>query len=381
MAYSRHFHLIRRWVLAICALLSLVWCALLCVEIYLLEDRSDRAQKNLVLVMIFVDAATCAMSIALILVKFHGYVDGARLALLLTGHIGTAALFTLFNPTFVCPTQLSERKVCKDVNLAILVCNWVLPALLVWYSAYFAVTHFRGQDEPAAITTSRTRSREKHESNLLPMMAAPKESFSRAPSTIPSMYTSVTAPWPEPPSAVPPPVPRLPPPILQLQQAPRQPSWRQYPQPPPLLLVQPPMRQPIQAHSPYASHPSPVHLAYLSSSQPSSQHSSQPSSKHSSHMSSRISASSSKHLSLSIPSAYSSSQVGSNDSRRATLQLSRPVPSPVTLTPQSSSPSTSRILSASAPLSLTPIDEDDNPSPHSSRRSSGRLSKPAPPLY
>ncbi|KAI0709436.1 hypothetical protein C8Q76DRAFT_109489 [Earliella scabrosa] len=403
MAYCLGFHRTRTWVFVIATFVSLVWTALLSAEIFVLYDRSDRAQRNLVGVMIFVNAVTAVMPLVLLLVEFRVWLDGARMAFLLVAHFGTALLFALFNPTFVCPAEPSQRKLCRDVNLAILVCSWVLPALFVWYSAFLAVMHYKKLTDVAPAREAR----EKHLSTDLPIM----NPASRRPSTVPSVYSAASARRTQTVSqGPPPPMPQWPPPNLpgtgsashsafrqaSLAQE-RQPQSRPYHNHTPFtperqgsrpVISQPTaMQQRPPSLRPFILQPPPTQASWrpMSSQQqmqmppkaftyPPSQRSIQRSSVSQQSHQRRIS----QPLSLSIPSAYS--QRTSQDSRRTSAQPSRPasqLPSPST--PQSSSRSaSSRVMSKE--LVLSPIAEVDNSSPNSksSERSSGRLSKPSP---
>ncbi|KAI0807408.1 hypothetical protein C8Q74DRAFT_1227490 [Fomes fomentarius] len=356
MAYSRGFNIVRTWILVIATVLSLVWTALLSAEIFVLYDRSDRAQRNLVGVMIFVNAVTATMPLVLLILEFRPYLDGARLAFLLTAHFGAALLFTLFNPTFMCPTESSQRTICRNVNLAITVCSWILPALLAFYAAFLAVMYHSKQTDPAPKLTSGPDCdpREKHMSDLPIMNPA-----SRRPSTVPSMHSTISSPLRLVSHGPPPPLPPLPRGAMRpliLQPPPTLPPWRRPSMPPPPRAPQLPVQSTM--------YPSSQRSPYRSSRPPTSQ------------------ARSTQPLPLTIPPASSSTSSSQVDMRRSSIQQSRPasqLPSPST--PQSSSRSTSRILSASAPLALAPIVEDGHSPSQSSGRSSGRLSKPAPLLY
>ena len=82
-----------------------------------------------------------------LLVKFRTWLDGARLLLLLTCHIGMAASFVIWIPTISCPDdsesscylnsvfQLTDiqapddRGVCQLLNVLIAIASWVPPFL------------------------------------------------------------------------------------------------------------------------------------------------------------------------------------------------------------------------------------------------------------
>ncbi|EIW60054.1 uncharacterized protein TRAVEDRAFT_145096 [Trametes versicolor FP-101664 SS1] len=176
MELGRAFFKVRAAVFGVMMLVSLLWTILLSVEVFVLYDQSDTAQRNFVGVLIFINALTAILLPALLLVQFRPWLDAARLLFLLLAQFGTAALFTSWNPTFQCPTENTKR--CQSVNLAILICSWVIPAMLTWYSAFLAVMYYWRKDHPP------TDSPEKRLSDL-PMMIPSRRPSLRRPSVAP----------------------------------------------------------------------------------------------------------------------------------------------------------------------------------------------------
>ncbi|PCH38123.1 hypothetical protein WOLCODRAFT_136054 [Wolfiporia cocos MD-104 SS10] len=149
-------------------LLSLVWCTLLCVEAFLRYDESDPSQRNLVLVLILVNSVAAVALPALILMRFNAKFEGVRLFFILIFLVGTAALFTVWNPTFMC---YGTENVCRRIDLFILILSWVNPALLVIYSAgLVAISYWRVRHPESPVLTEKRQSE-------LPIMSPPPESM------------------------------------------------------------------------------------------------------------------------------------------------------------------------------------------------------------
>ncbi|KAI0724057.1 hypothetical protein C8T65DRAFT_93929 [Cerioporus squamosus] len=170
---SPGFKRVRTSIFSLTLFLSLAWLSFLCVEKFMLEDSSDPNQKGLVWVLIVANFITVLMMPILLLLEFKHYVDAARMGLLLVLHIGPSAFFVAWRPGFSCPTTPSKHELCQNVNLAIMIGNWIVPALLVFYSGFLAAVYYAGHVEPA-IQAEAPRSHEKHLSELpMQIPAAP----------------------------------------------------------------------------------------------------------------------------------------------------------------------------------------------------------------
>ncbi|KAI0362303.1 hypothetical protein OH77DRAFT_1390131 [Trametes cingulata] len=178
MQFGPGFFKVRTIAFVVLCLVSLLWTTLLSVELFVLYDKSDPSQRNFVGVFIFINALTAILMPALLIVQFRPWLDAARLFFLLLVHFGTAILFTTWNSTFMCPTE--ERTRCRDVNLAIMICSWVVPALLVWYSAFLTVMYYWRKEHPP------TEELEKRLSDL-PMMLPSRRTSTRRPSVAPTV--------------------------------------------------------------------------------------------------------------------------------------------------------------------------------------------------
>ncbi|KAI0636798.1 hypothetical protein C8Q77DRAFT_525173 [Trametes polyzona] len=176
MEFGRAFFKVRSIAFVVTTFISLLWTILLSVEVFVLYDRSDASQRNFVGVLIFINALTAILLPALLIVAFRPWLDAARLLLLLLAHF--AGLFTARFSSFRCPIQNEEAKQCRTFNLVIMICSWVVPALLVWYSAFLAVMYYWRRDHPSS------ESPEKRLSDL-PMMIPSRRPSTRRPSIAP----------------------------------------------------------------------------------------------------------------------------------------------------------------------------------------------------
>ncbi|KAI1794529.1 hypothetical protein LXA43DRAFT_995415 [Ganoderma leucocontextum] len=366
MALSAGFRMVRAWVFAVTTFISLLWVILLCVEIFMLYDQSDAAQRNLVGVLIFINAVTAVMLPVLSILPFRPWLDAARLLFLLLVHIGTALLFTIWVATFSCPSEPSQSKVCHDVNVAIVVCSWVVPTFLVWYAAFLAVSWRLWHEDQKQMLEEASEKR----LSELPMMLPSNRHLALGPDNKLPSNASNTPPVSR--GSLPPPS-QLPPRPLPIP-----------PQPQPLSQPNRPVSQPPQTQmNPIVlpSHLSNSHTSYL---QPTTQNTStrwsQPpsiGSVYSASQSSRSSHSSRPSLTLQTsgrpPSQPPSARPPSH------LPPPRPpshLPSPSTSIPQihSRSSSQARLLA----LAMQPPKPVDETGDRYSPRSSGRLSKPTP---
>ncbi|RDX56581.1 hypothetical protein OH76DRAFT_1395696 [Lentinus brumalis] len=341
---SPGFKRTRASIFSLTLLLSLAWLSFLCVEKFMLEDSSDPYQKGLVWVLIVANFTTVLMMPILLLLEFKHYVDAARMALLLVLHIGPAAFFVAWGPTFACPVTPSRHTLCQDVNLAIMIGNWVVPALLVFYSGFLAAVYYARHIEPVD-EVEVAKSHEKHLSELpIQLPAAPDHRSSAGGLSLATAKRMLTRGQP--------PTPPLP--------THAEPSFPFPPRPP--RPPRPPVDLPTRAYAPQLAEVPIGGLAepfdpYLPYRQPPPRRQSQ-------------------QLTISIPPRPTRPRAPSYDTRRGSIPMRPPSQLPSPATSKSSSRSTSRVASVLQP-SLPPINESDDSSP----RSSGRLSKPSPLMY
>ncbi|KAJ7470653.1 regulator of Vps4 activity in the MVB pathway-domain-containing protein [Mycena latifolia] len=90
--------------------------------------------------MLLTDTLTLIMLLVLLILEFRAWLDAARMLFLMLAHIGIAAAFAFWNPSFHCPTSTPDSEgVCRLLNLYILVASWIIPVLLIIYAAGLAL--------------------------------------------------------------------------------------------------------------------------------------------------------------------------------------------------------------------------------------------------
>ncbi|KIJ59200.1 hypothetical protein HYDPIDRAFT_33430 [Hydnomerulius pinastri MD-312] len=161
-------------------ILSFLWLVLLSVEIFTRWDISDRTSRSLMTVFMLTNTTTIIMLPILLLVEFRVWLDAARVFLLLVAQIGSAAAFTYWNPQIQCPDQTADDiGVCKLINVYTMMGCWIIPALLVLYSTYFAIMVYRQSRIPVVVDLEPHQGRP----SMLPMMTDPEMAGERRPST------------------------------------------------------------------------------------------------------------------------------------------------------------------------------------------------------
>ncbi|KAH7923525.1 hypothetical protein BV22DRAFT_1196658 [Leucogyrophana mollusca] len=149
---------------------SFLWIVLLSVEMFTRWDISDRSCRSLMAILVLVNTATLLILPVLLLLTFRVWLDAARLLFLLIIQIGTAAAFTYWNPKFQCPDQTADDVgVCKLINAYTVMGCWIIPALLVVYTSYFAFTIYHQSRIPIPVFTPKTEFFEGRPS-ILPIM-------------------------------------------------------------------------------------------------------------------------------------------------------------------------------------------------------------------
>ncbi|KAJ7098031.1 hypothetical protein B0H15DRAFT_823841 [Mycena belliarum] len=163
MAPSPLFLKIRAIAFSLIIFFSLLWTTLLSVYLYYEWDTSDPAERPIVAVMIFTDTLTLIMLLVLLILEFKAWLDAARLLFLMLAHIGSAAVFAFWNPSFQCPTSSPDAEgICRLLNLYILVASWLIPVLLILYAVGLAIAMVRASrhNEPPMLERD----------SILPMM-------------------------------------------------------------------------------------------------------------------------------------------------------------------------------------------------------------------
>jgi len=101
------------------------------------------SERSFLFLFLGTNTLTVVMLPILILVKFRTWLDAARLLLLLVCHISIAASFIIWNPTISCPGDTPDGRVCRLLNLYIIVASWVPPLLLILYGIGLATYAWR----------------------------------------------------------------------------------------------------------------------------------------------------------------------------------------------------------------------------------------------
>ncbi|KAF8838330.1 hypothetical protein BDN67DRAFT_1070797 [Paxillus ammoniavirescens] len=131
---------------------SFLWLVLLSVEIFTRWSISDATSRSLMTVFVLTNTTTIIMLPILLLVEFRVWLDAARLFLLLIAQTGSATAFTYWNPQIQCPDQTTDDiGVCKLINVYTVMTCWVIPAILVLYSTYFAIMVYRRSRIPVFV--------------------------------------------------------------------------------------------------------------------------------------------------------------------------------------------------------------------------------------
>ncbi|KAJ3474488.1 hypothetical protein NLI96_g12431 [Meripilus lineatus] len=120
---------------------SFVWTILFCVDLFIRWDNSDIAQRNLVVVLVIVNAITVVILPILLIVRFRAWLDAIRLIFLIFAHGATALAYTLWFPFVQCPnaTSADQVAVCRVFSMFILIASWINPGLLLAYAICLAV--------------------------------------------------------------------------------------------------------------------------------------------------------------------------------------------------------------------------------------------------
>lgn len=133
-------------------LISFLWIVLLSVQVYARWDISDLCSRSLTAVFLLTNVITILILPFLLLLDFRVWLDAARILLLAIAQIASAVAFTYWNPQIQCPNQTADQQgVCKLINIYTLVGCWIIPAILVLYSSYFAAMIYRQSRIPVVV--------------------------------------------------------------------------------------------------------------------------------------------------------------------------------------------------------------------------------------
>jgi len=203
MEHSPLFLKLRLAMFALTTLICLVYVILLSCLLFLRWDVSSQSERSFLFIFLVIDTLTVIILPVLLLVKFRTWLDGARLLLLLTCHIGMATLFAIWIPTISCPDDTpDDRGVCQLFNALILITSWVPPFLLILYGVGLTIYSWRyagrppkpssangeaGNVQPSLLSDPVTEPRDpslmEHPSGLLSPLSSPSPRDSRREST------------------------------------------------------------------------------------------------------------------------------------------------------------------------------------------------------
>ncbi|KAH8106731.1 hypothetical protein BXZ70DRAFT_244723 [Cristinia sonorae] len=132
------FSKVRKAIFIFIALISLIWSGVLI--FYLVREwiHFSILQRSIVIAMVSVNIVTMVVQYLMIVLPFRVRRDFFRTLFLTTIHSATAVLYTLFGPNFSCKI-FPSKVVCEDVDLAFLICSWVITGLLVGYTVYLCI--------------------------------------------------------------------------------------------------------------------------------------------------------------------------------------------------------------------------------------------------
>ncbi|KAF8552590.1 hypothetical protein OG21DRAFT_1486092 [Imleria badia] len=150
------FFRIRAITFAIMMLFSFLWLVLLCVEMFARWTMSDQISHSLMILFLLTNTTTLILLPILILVKFRVWLDAARLFLLFVLQIGSAAAGTYWSPRIQCPDQTPDDiGVCQLIDVYTMAACWIIPAILLLYSTYFAVVVYLQSRIPVVVEPKR----------------------------------------------------------------------------------------------------------------------------------------------------------------------------------------------------------------------------------
>jgi len=159
-------------------LICLICVILLSCLLFLRWDVSSQSERSFLFIFLVIDTLTVIMLPVLLLVKFRTWLDGARLLLLLTFHIGMAVSFVIWIPTITCPDDTpDDRGVCQLLNALIVIASWAPPFLLILYGVGLAIYSWRYASNPPKLSSTDEETGSVQPSSLSDPITEPRDSF------------------------------------------------------------------------------------------------------------------------------------------------------------------------------------------------------------
>jgi len=144
MEASRVFLKVRAVAFSCIGITSLIWVILLCVEAFYRWDESPTSERAMVVLQLLANAITVILLLILVLLPFRLWLDAARLLFLFILHGGLAVAYTYINMRLECPKRTSDdNRVCKLVNMCMLLASWVIPGFLLAYTSWLLFAIYR----------------------------------------------------------------------------------------------------------------------------------------------------------------------------------------------------------------------------------------------
>ncbi|KAL4068131.1 hypothetical protein J3A83DRAFT_4256700 [Scleroderma citrinum] len=165
------FFTVRTVTFASIVILAFVWLVLLSVEVFIRWNISDDILQSLMTLLILTNGITILVPPILLILEFRVWLDAARLLLLLVLQIGAATAFTYFFPKIHCPSQTPDDVgICKLLNTYTVMASWVIPVILVLYTAYFTLMVYLQSRIPVAVEPTKSDDHFVGRPSVLPLM-------------------------------------------------------------------------------------------------------------------------------------------------------------------------------------------------------------------
>ncbi|KAI6028903.1 hypothetical protein F5J12DRAFT_808655 [Pisolithus orientalis] len=115
-------------------------------------DISDTTSQSLMFLLMLTNAVTIFIPPVLLILEFRIWLDAARLLLVFVLQTGAAIAFTCWTPQIQCPDQTADDiGECKLLNSYTVIACWIIPAISLCYSVYFAIVVYMQSRIPDAV--------------------------------------------------------------------------------------------------------------------------------------------------------------------------------------------------------------------------------------
>ncbi|KAL0947020.1 hypothetical protein HGRIS_013164 [Hohenbuehelia grisea] len=128
----------RLYMFALSAIFSAAWTVFLSVFLSREWPEYGTPQRAIFLTLVVVGGMSAILLYLMIVVRFRLWLDGARVAFLLTFQLGSALLLSFNTSIFPC-TRFVTTSTCKTVFFVIIVGSWSQSLLLVLYAGFLSL--------------------------------------------------------------------------------------------------------------------------------------------------------------------------------------------------------------------------------------------------